>query len=478
MSNAWYYQSMQELDVACKPQFQTLDNITYGSNLFINNPEPYCTLIDSSSATGTYTFDSPVIESSVTDEFNEFRHKLRQLETTMLSDLYEESENGKFSVVDLPDIEIWKEMVKVVPKSDLKEVLIACANAVSNNDFNSAVFYITELQQLVSVFGEPIQRLGAYMLEGLVALISLLGSSIICQEPANDELLSYTNILYEACPYLKFGYMSANGAIAEAMKDEKRVHIIDFEIGQGSQWVPLIQAFAGRRGGPPYIRITVFDDSTSAHIVGQRLSRLARSVNVLFEFHSVTVPVSEAGVEHFRLRPGEALAVNFAFALHRMADESVSTQNHRDRILRLVKSMNPKVVTLVEQESNTNTAPFYPRFLEALDYYNAMFESMDVSLPRQHTQRINVEQHCLAKAVVNIIACEGNERVERHELLGKWKLRFLMAGFSPYPLSSVVNGTIKMLMKKYSEKYRVEERDGALYLGWMNRDLVTCCAWK
>ncbi|RVW95086.1 Scarecrow-like transcription factor PAT1 [Vitis vinifera] len=161
-----------------------------------------------------------------------------------------------------------------------------------------------------------------------------------------------------------------------------------------------------------------------------------------------------------------------------MPDESVSTQNHRDRLLRLVKSLSPKVVTLVEQESNTNTAAFFPRFLETLNYYTAMFESIDVTLPREHKKRISVEQHCLARDVVNIIACEGVERVERHELLGKWRLRFAMAGFTPYPLSSLVNATIKRLLENYSDKYRLEEREGALYLGWMDRDLVASCAWK
>ncbi|KVH93177.1 Transcription factor GRAS [Cynara cardunculus var. scolymus] len=484
MSNTWYYQSTQEYEVLCKPQFQALDSISHGSNLYIKS-EPYCPL-DSSSASGSCTtiFNSPnghesrspVTESCVTDDLNEFRNKLRQLESVMLSDLYEDAENGKLlvgnGIVELPDIEIWKEMVEGVPKRDLKEVLIACANAVSNNEVSTARFLISELQQMVSVAGEPIQRLGAYMLEGLVARLSCSGSSI-CKEPASDDLLSYTNILYEICPYFKFGYMSANGAIAEAMKDEKRIHIIDFRIVQGSQWVPLIQAFAKRPGGPPHIRITGFHDSTSKlHIVGKRLCKLAKAYNVPFEFHT------EVGIESFRAQPGESLAVNFAFVLHRMPDESVSTQNHRDRVLRLVKSMNPKVVTLVEQESNTNTAPFYPRFLEALEYYHAMFESIDITLPRQHKKRINVEQHCLARDVVNIIACEGNERVERHELLGKWKLRFSMAGFSPSPMSPVVNGTIKRLLNNYSERYRVEERDGALYLGWMNRDLVASCAWK
>ncbi|KAL0292458.1 UNVERIFIED_CONTAM: Scarecrow-like transcription factor PAT1 [Sesamum radiatum] len=59
-----------------------------------------------------------------------------------------------------------------------------------------------------------------------------------------------------------------------------------------------------------------------------------------------------------------------------------------------------------------------------------MFESIDVTMPRDRKERINVEQHCLARDIVNIIACEGKERVERHELFGKWRLRFMMAGWS------------------------------------------------
>ncbi|CAN4110160.1 unnamed protein product [Withania somnifera] len=363
-----------------------------------------------------------------------------------------------------------------IPRRDLKQVLIACAKAVSDGELVTAQVLISELRQMVSVSGEPIQRLGAYMLEGLVARLGASGSTICkslrCKEPASFELLSYMHVLYEICPYLKFGYMSANGAIAEAMKDENRVHIIDFQIAQGSQWVPMIQAFAARPGGPPHIRITGIDDSTSAYARG------GGTFKVPFEFHAASMSGFDFQLENLGIQPGEALSVNFAFTLHHMPDESVSTENHRDRLLRMVKNLNPKVVTLVEQESNTNTAAFFPRFVETLDYYSAMFESIDMTLPRGHKERINVEQHCLARDVVNIIACEGIERVERHELLGKWKSRFRMAGFSPYPLSSLVNATIKTLLESYSDKYRLEERDGALYLGWMNRDLVASCAWK
>ncbi|XP_057460810.1 scarecrow-like transcription factor PAT1 [Actinidia eriantha] len=502
MSNTLYYQPVQEVEAYCFPQHQ----LCY-SPLESSSASGYCAVYNSPSTVTFSPSGSPMSQqesqsdniygsmisgSCVTDDVNEFRHKLQELENVMLgpdSDIPGSYDSTLQGGVVSPEIDSWREMMEAIPKRDLKQVLVACAKSISENDLLTAQWLMAELRQLVSVSGEPIQRLGAYMLEGLVARLASSGNliykSLRCKEPASAELLSYMHILYEVCPYFKFGYMSANGAIAEAMKNENRVHIVDFQIGQGSQWVTLIQAFAARPGGPPHIRITGLDDPASAYarggglnIVGQRLSRLAKSFKVPFEFCGAPISCCDIQPESLGIRAGEALAVNFAFVLHHMPDESVSTRNHRDRLLRLVKSVSPKVVTLVEQVCNTNTASFFPRFLEALDYYTAMFESIDVTLPRERKERIYVEQHCLARDVVNVIACEGTERVERHELLGKWKSRFTMAGFSPYPLSSLVNATIKTLLENYSDKYRLEERDGSLYLGWMKRDLVASCAWK
>ncbi|KAK4386923.1 Scarecrow-like transcription factor PAT1 [Sesamum angolense] len=352
-----------------------------------------------------------------------------------------------------------KEAMEIIQRKNLKEMLVACAKSVADNDLFTSELFMSELRLMVSVCGEPLQRLGAYMLEGLVARLASSGSSIYkalrCKEPTSPELLSYMHLLYEICPYFKFGYLSANGAIAEAMKNETRIHIIDFQIAQGSQWITLIQALATRPGGPPQMRITGVDDPVSAYargggleIVGQRLSGLAKSCGVPFEFHGLAI--SGCDLETLRIT---------------------------DRLLRMVKNLSPKVVTLVEQESNTNTAPFVLRFIETLEYYLAIFESIDVALSRENKERINVEQHCLARDIVNVIACEGPERVERHELLEKWRRRFAMAGFAPFPLSSFVNSTIKNLLKNYSGSYRLVEGDGCLYLGWMNRTLVASCAW-
>lgn len=375
-----------------------------------------------------------------------------------------------------------------IPFGNLKQLLIACARALAENNLDDFDKLIAKARSAVSITGDPIQRLGAYIVEGLVARKEASGTNIYrtlrCKEPAGRDLLSYMHILYEICPYLKFGYMAANGAIADACRNENRIHIIDFQIAQGAQWMTLLQALVARPSGAPHVRITGIDDPVSKYargdglaLVGKRLAAISEKFHIPVEFHAVPVFAPEVTRDMLDVRPGEALAVNFPLALHHTPDESVDVTNPRDELLRMVKSFSPKVVTLVEQESNTNTAPFFPRFLETLDYYSAMFDSIDVTLGRDRKERINVEQHCLARDIVNVIACEGKERVERHELFGKWKLRFTMAGFHQYPLSSYVNLVIKSLMRCYSEHYTLVEKDGAMLLGWKERNLISASAW-
>ncbi|KAM2718468.1 hypothetical protein EV1_030374 [Malus domestica] len=378
--------------------------------------------------------------------------------------------------------------LKGFPASNLKELLIACAGALSNNNVESFEKLIEKARGAVSIGGEPIQRLGAYLIEGLVARKEASGANIYhalrCREPEGNDLLSYMQILYEICPYLKFGYMAANGAIAEACRNEDHIHIIDFQIAQGTQWVTLLQALAARPSGAPHVRITGIDDPVSKHArgdgleaVGRRLKAISDKFNIPVEFQGVPVFAPDVTRDMLDVRPGEALAVNFPLQLHHTPDESVDENNPRDGLLRTVRSLNPKVTTLVEQESNTNTTPFFNRFVETLEYYLAMFESIDVTLPRNSKERINVEMHCLARDIVNVIACEGKERVERHELFGKWKSRLTMAGFQQYPLSSYVNSVIGGLLRCYSEHYTLVEKDGAMLLGWKDRNLISASAW-
>nr|POF14726.1 chitin-inducible gibberellin-responsive protein 1 [Quercus suber] len=392
------------------------------------------------------------------------KHVLLDIETALMGpDDGEEVTTREISIPETPvqRSRSWsQEPQGGFAQGNLKELLTACAKALSDNRMDEFDKLTEKARDAVSITGEPIQRLGAYMVEGLVARKEASGTNI-----------------YHA--------LKSNGAIADACKNEDRIHIIDFQIAMGTQWMTLLQALAARPGGAPHVRITGIDDPVYKYArgdgleaVGRRLAAISAKFNIPVEFHGVPEFAPDITRDMLNVRPGEALAVNFPLQLHHTPDESVDVNNPRDELLRMIKSLSPKVVTLVEQESNTNTTPFFHRFVETLEYYLAMFESIDVTLPRNSKERINVEQHCLARDIVNIIACEGKERVERHELFGKWKSRLTMAGFRQYPLSTYVNSVIKSLLRCYSEHYNLVEKDGAMLLGWKNRNLISASAWQ
>jgi hypothetical protein len=177
-------------------------------------------------------------------------------------------------------------------------------------------------------------------------------------------------ILFEICPCFRLGFMAANYAILEACKGEDVVHIIDFDINQGSQYITLIQFLRNNNNKPRLLRITGVDDPESVHravgglkIVGQRLEQLAKDCEVPFEFRAVASNIEDVTPGMLDCRPGETLIVNFAFLLHHLPDESVSIVNERDQLLRMVKGLRPKLVTVVEQDANTNTTPFLARLV-------------------------------------------------------------------------------------------------------------------
>ncbi|KAL0308084.1 UNVERIFIED_CONTAM: Chitin-inducible gibberellin-responsive protein 1 [Sesamum calycinum] len=352
-------------------------------------PSPFC--LQDSSLISSY---DPSFPQNVNDN-DHIRQALWELETALMDadddsrpDSWNDEQHIEKRCRAMEDFA----MLPVIPSDNLKHLLVSCARALSEDKLNEFEELVKHARAAVSISGEPIQRLGAYMLEGLIARKELSGTNIYhalkCSELDSKDLLSYMRILYEICPYYKFGYMAANGAIAEACKNEDRIHIIDFQIAQGTQWITLLQALAARPGGAPRVRITGIDDPFSEYArgdglaaVGKQFEAISKKYNIPVEFHAVPVFALDVTRNMLDVRPGEALAVNFPLQLHHMPDESVDVSNPRG-LLRMVKSLSPKVVTLVEQESNTNTAPFLARFTETLDYYLAMFESIDVTMPR------------------------------------------------------------------------------------------------
>ncbi|XP_047321243.1 DELLA protein GAI-like [Impatiens glandulifera] len=368
----------------------------------------------------------------------------------------------------------------------LVHTLMACAEAIQQANPKLADALVKHVGLLAVSQSGPMRKVATYFAEGLARRIYKIYPP---QEAAIET--SYTDKLqmhfYETCPYLKFAHFTANQAIFEAFEGKDRVHVIDFSLKQGMQWPALLQALALRPGGPPAFRLTGIgppqpDNTDALQQVGLKLAQLAEAIGVQFEFRGfVANSLADLDAAILDIQPSEleSVAVNSVFELHRL----LSRPGAVEKVLSSIKEMKPKIVTIAEQEANHNEDEFMDRFNEALHYYSTMFDSLEGSgLTQQSNSQEDVlmSEVYLGRQICNVVACEGSERVERHEPLTRWRERMNSAGFLPAHLGSNAFKQASMLCALFSggDGYAVEENDGCLMLGWHTRPLVATSAWQ
>ncbi|KAK6157587.1 hypothetical protein DH2020_011835 [Rehmannia glutinosa] len=364
----------------------------------------------------------------------------------------------------------------------LVHTLMACAEAVQQENFKLAEALVKNIGFLAVSQPGAMRKVATYFAEALARRIYRL-------YPTNPQDSAFTDLLqmhfYETCPYLKFAHFTANQAILEAFAGKNRVHVIDFSMKQGMQWPALLQALALRPGGPPSFRLTGIgppshDNTDQLQEVGMKLAQLAETINVEFEYRGfVANSLADLNASMFDTREGETVAVNSIFELHQL----LARPGAIEKVLRVVKELKPEILTVVEQEANHNGNGFLDRFTESLHYYSTLFDSLEScgggDGAASDQDKVMSEVY-LGRQICNVVACEGVDRVERHETLGQWRTRFGSGGFEPVHLGSNAYKQASMLLALFAggDGYRVEENNGCLMLGWHTRPLIATSAWK
>ncbi|XP_038874839.1 DELLA protein GAI-like [Benincasa hispida] len=367
----------------------------------------------------------------------------------------------------------------------LVHALMACAEAVQQENMKLADALVKHITFLAASQAGAMRKVATYFAQALARRIYRFYS------PQDGLYSSYSDPLqmhfYETCPYLKFAHFTANQAILEAFATAARVHVIDFSLNQGMQWPALMQALALRPGGPPAFRLTGIGppqpDNTADSLqqVGWKLAQMAEAIGVEFDFnHIVCSNLADLDPAALEIRPAavESVAVNSVFDLHRL----LARPGAIEKVLGSIKKTKPKIVTIVEQEANHNGPVFLDRFTEALHYYSNLFDSLEGSSTgfEPASEDVFLSEVYLGKQIYNVVACEGTNRVERHESLTQWRTRMESAGFDPVHLGSNAFKQASMLLALFAggEGYRVEENNGCLMLGWHTRPLIATSAWQ
>ncbi|XP_074559691.1 scarecrow-like protein 21 [Curcuma longa] len=379
----------------------------------------------------------------------------------------------------------------------LRQMLLDTANAVADGNINMAIANLAVLKSAANYRGDPEQRLMAMMVSVLFARLKpvpAVSSFPPAAEVCGADYFAASQMLYEVSPCFKIGLMAANLAILEATKDQPKIHIVDFQVSHGDQYAALIYALVDRQrlhpaAPPPSLRITAVADRASLFAsndidgalrsVGDRIEKLAKQHCLAVRFDVVhRAAVAEFDPAALGCEAGEALAVNFAFALARVPDESVSPSNPRDELLRSVRALRPRVVALVEQEINTNTAAFAGRFAAACAHYGVLLESLDITAARDSASRARLEAG-LGRRAVNSVAREGADRVERCEVFGKWRARMGMAGFKPSRLGPAVVQPVKARFESIRPNpgFSVAVEENRIGFSWKGRILTVASTW-
>ncbi|KAJ6326810.1 hypothetical protein OIU78_013821 [Salix suchowensis] len=295
----------------------------------------------------------------------------------------------------------------------------------------------------------------------------------------DDDSGTALRLLNQVSPIPKFIHFTANEMLLRAFEGKDRVHIIDFDIKQGLQWPCLFQSLASRTNPPSHVRITGIGESKQElNETGDRLAGFAEALNLPFEFHPVVDRLEDVRLWMLHVKERECVAINCIFQMHKTLYDG-SGGALRD-FLGLIRSTNPTIVLMAEQEAEHNGPNLETRVCNSLKYYSAIFDSIDSSLPLDSPVRIKLEE-MYAREIRNIVACEGSDRHERHESFDKWKKLMEQGGLRCAGIDEREMLQTQMLLKMYScDSYEVQKQgneEAALTLSWLDQPLYTVSAW-
>ncbi|KAK9163695.1 hypothetical protein Syun_004597 [Stephania yunnanensis] len=379
--------------------------------------------------------------------------------------------------------------------------------------------------------GDSNQRLTCGFLRALIARATKTGSCkmLTAMANANADLMIQTHkysitelaSFIDLTPWHRFGFSAANAAILEAIEGFSIVHIVDLSSTHCMQIPTLIDAIANRPEGPPFIKLTVAGATAdippmldhSYEELGSKLVNFARSRNVVLEFR--VVPSSSADgfsslIEQLRVQQivfadggeGEALVINCHMMLHNTSEEtlnviinmpnndmspnpyssmpsssssSTSSASHRTMFLKALRSLDPTIVVLVDEDADFTSSDLVCRLRSAFNFLWIPYDAVEAFL-RQGKQRQWYEADICWK-IENVISQEGVQRVERLEPKCRWVQRMRNANFRSVSFSEDAVSEVKGMLDEHAAGWGLKREEEDLVLTWKGHNVVFATLW-
>ncbi|CAA7052252.1 unnamed protein product [Microthlaspi erraticum] len=371
---------------------------------------------------------------------------------------------------------------------DLRSLLIHCAQAVAADDRRCAGQLLKQIREHSTPFGDGNQRLAHCFANGLEARLAGTGSQIykgMVSKPRSAAAVLKAHQLYLACcPFRKLSYFISNKTIRDLVGNSQRVHVIDFGILYGFQWPTLIHRFS--RYGSPRLRITGiefpqpgFRPAQRVEETGQRLAAYAKQFGVPFEYKAIAKKWDAIKLEDLDIDRDEVIVVNCLYRAENLHDESVKVESCRDAVLDLIGKIKPDLFVFGIVNGAYNAPFFVTRFREALFHFSSIFDMLETIVPREDEERMFLETEVFGREALNVIACEGWERVERPETYKQWHVRAMRSGLVQVPFDpSIMKTSLYKVHTFYHKDFVIDQDNRWLLQGWKGRTVMALSVWK
>ncbi|KAB5547886.1 hypothetical protein DKX38_011292 [Salix brachista] len=401
----------------------------------------------------------------------------------------------------------------------MEQLLVHCVNAIESNDATLSQQILWVLNNIAPPDGDSNQRLACAFLRALIARAARTGTCklLASMESAHFNLAIDTHkfsiielaSFVDLTPWHRFGYTAANAAILEAVEGYLVVHIVDLSLTHCMQIPTLIDAIANRFEVPPLIKLTVagaIEDvppllDLSYEELGSKLVNFARSRNVIMEFR--VIPSSYADgfssfIEQLRVQHlvyaenGEALVINCHMMLHCIPEETLSgihstnsntysyespsISSFRSMFLKSLRSLDPTLVVLVDEDADFTSNNLVSRLKSAFNYLWIPYDTVDTFLPRGSRQRQWYEADISWK-IENVIAHEGLQRMERLEPKCRWIQRMRNANFRGISFAEDAISEVKTMLDEHAAGWGLKKEDDDIVLTWKGHNVVFASAW-
>ncbi|KAH0866598.1 hypothetical protein HID58_083809 [Brassica napus] len=379
---------------------------------------------------------------------------------------------------------------------DFRTLLTLCAQSISSGDKLAADDLLNQIKKQCSPLGDASQRLAYFFTKALEArlqgssgvMIQSYYDSITSKKRTAAQILKTYKAFLSASPFMTLIYFFSNKMILDASKDASVLHIIDFGILYGFQWPMFIQYISKSKIGPRKLRITGvelpqngFRPTEKIEDTGRRLREYCKRFGVPFEYNAIASKNWETiRLEEFKIRPNEVLAVNSVLRLKNLRDVTPGEEDcPRDGFLKLIRDMKPDVFLSSTINGSFNAPFFATRFKEALFHYSSLFDMFGSTLSKENPERMHFEGEFFGREVMNVIACEGVDRVERPETYKQWQVRMMRAGFKQKPVETELVESFREKMKRwgYHKDFVLDEDSNWFLQGWKGRILFSSSCW-